>query len=78
MFSPDQRLYRKPGLPTGYVPGVSVLIPARNEELGIGSAVAAALACTGVELEVIVLDDHSTDRTRVCVEEIARTDGRTT
>ena len=42
---------------------VSVLIPARNEEANIGAAVAAVLASTGVEFEVVVLDDGSTDRT---------------
>jgi len=44
-------------------PHVSVLIPARNEEANIGGAVACVLASEGVELEVVVLDDGSTDRT---------------
>lgn len=46
------------------VPSVSVLIPARNEEAGIAAACAAVLASQGVNLELIVLDDHSTDGTR--------------
>nr|WP_294554124.1 glycosyltransferase family 2 protein [uncultured Rhodopila sp.] len=45
------------------VPAVSVLIPARNEEATIGAACAAVLANKGVDLELIVLDDHSADRT---------------
>lgn len=44
-------------------PAVSVLIPARNEEANIAAACAAVLASTGVDLELIVLDDASTDRT---------------
>ena len=44
-------------------PSVSVLIPARNEEANIAEACAAVLANEGVELELVVLDDASTDRT---------------
>jgi glycosyltransferase involved in cell wall biosynthesis len=57
-------------------PRVSILVPARNEEANIGGVVASALASEGVELEVLVLDDHSTDRTASLVEEIARQDPR--
>jgi len=39
-------------------------------------AVLAALASEGVELEVIVLDDHSEDRTAEVVSSLARSDGR--
>lgn len=42
---------------------ISVLIPARNEEQSIRACVEAVLASQHVELEVIVLDDHSEDRT---------------
>ena len=42
---------------------VSVLIPARDEEANIAAACAAVLASEQVELELIVLDDASTDRT---------------
>lgn len=55
---------------------VSVLIPARNEQENIERVVRSVLACRDVELEVIVLDDHSTDRTREIVERIAGEDGR--
>ena len=44
-------------------PFVSVVIPARNEERSIGDTVAAMLAQTYRDLEVIVIDDQSTDRT---------------
>lgn len=56
------RLYRTPAPARGR-PGVSVLIPARNEEANIGAACAAVLASVGVDIELIVLDDASTDRT---------------
>lgn len=56
------RLLRAPALPRGR-PCVSVLIPARNEEATIAEACAAVLASEGVELELLVLDDASTDRT---------------
>jgi hypothetical protein len=58
------------------LPGVSILIPARNEERSIGPAVEAALASEGVDLEVIVLDDHSEDRTAEIVRSIAARDER--
>src|SRR3954471_9208696 len=54
----------------------SVLIPARNEEANIGAALQSVLQSDGVEIEVIVLDDHSTDRTAEIVREIAQTDPR--
>ncbi len=57
-------------------PKVSVLIPARNEERNIGRAVRAALASQAVDLEVIVMDDASTDRTTAVVADIAAADAR--
>lgn len=55
---------------------VSVLIPARDEEASIEASVRAALASQDVELEVIVLDDHSTDRTADIVNGIGQSDSR--
>ena len=63
-------LYRVPA-PADGVPQVSVLVPARNEEANIGDACAAILASTGVELELVVLDDASTDRTPEILRGIA-------
>ncbi len=54
----------------------SVLIPARNEEGNIGAALRSVLQSDGIEMEVIVLDDNSTDRTAEIVREIAQTDPR--
>ena len=45
-------------------PTVSVIIPARNEERSIGATVTAMLAQTYRDLEIIVIDDRSTDTTR--------------
>jgi hypothetical protein len=55
---------------------VSILIPARNEEASIRAAVESVLANRDVELEVLVLDDHSTDRTAEIVQEVASADPR--
>ena len=55
-------LYRTPA-PAEDRPRVSVLIPARNEAANIGAACAAVLASEGVEIELVVLDDASTDAT---------------
>jgi glycosyltransferase involved in cell wall biosynthesis len=56
-------------------PLVSVLIPARNEERSIRAAIESVLSSRGVALELIVLDDHSEDRTSQIVREMAH-DGR--
>jgi glycosyltransferase involved in cell wall biosynthesis len=45
-------------------PVVSVIVPARNEEACLGSCLESLAAQTGVPFEIIVVDDHSTDRTR--------------
>ena len=70
LFWRNQHRYAYPPAPAGK-PAVSVLIPARNEEGSIRGAVEAALASRGVELEVVVLDDHSEDRTAAIVRGIA-------
>ena len=46
------------------VPEVSVIIPARNEEVCLGACLASLVAQAGVDFEIIVVDDFSTDRTR--------------
>src|ERR1700693_4466747 len=43
---------------------VSVLIPARNEEACLGDCLQSLVSQAGVPFEIIVVDDHSTDRTR--------------
>jgi hypothetical protein len=76
LFLKNLRLYAPPPFPDGSRPAVSVLIPARNEERSIAESVAAALASRGVDLEVVVLDDHSEDRTAEIVSWIAARDPR--
>jgi glycosyltransferase involved in cell wall biosynthesis len=49
--------------PTSGRPGVTLLIPAYNEELVIGTCVRAALEVDYPVLEILVLDDGSTDGT---------------
>ena len=78
VFLRNLRIYLTPPLPTATatLPGISVLIPARNEEAVIVAAVESALASEGVDLEVLVLDDHSEDATAQLVAEIAKRDQR--
>ncbi len=45
-------------------PSLSVIVPARNEERNIETCVRSLVAQTGVDAEVIVVDDRSTDGTR--------------
>ncbi len=81
LYFRNVKVYRSPPTPLGIPPGVSVLIPARNEEFNIGPAVRAALASADPRpgpflheiafVEVIVLDDHSEDRTAAIVREMA-------
>ena len=67
---------RVPKQPPIRTPRISVLIPARNEESSIEAAVRSVLANTGVEIECIVLDDHSSDGTAAVVHRIAAGDTR--
>jgi hypothetical protein len=76
MFCANLRLYREPPGAREGNSQVSVLIPARNEEAGIGAAVDAILRSVGVEFEVVVLDDGSTDRTAEIVAAVAKLDER--
>lgn len=55
---------------------LSVIIPARNEEQDIGKSLESVLSQEGVRLEVIVVNDHSEDRTGEILEAIAQRDDR--
>lgn len=62
--------------PEGGWPGVSILVPAYNEEAVIAHCVTAALAVDYPEIEVLVLDDGSTDDTVAAAREAAGGDPR--
>lgn len=66
------RLHGKPGADTL----VSILIPARNEAGNIAGCLDAALASTGCAVEVVVMDDGSTDATPEIVRGYAARDAR--
>ncbi|MDF2689580.1 MAG: glycosyl transferase [Microvirga sp.] len=55
---------------------VSILIPARNEAKNIGPALDAALSSVGVPVEILVMDDGSTDATPEIVRAYAARDER--
>jgi hypothetical protein len=65
-----RRLHRAPAL-KAWAPRVSVLIPARNEASTLRGTLPLLAAASYPELEVLVLDDCSTDGTGQVVEEIA-------
>jgi glycosyltransferase involved in cell wall biosynthesis len=44
-------------------PAVSVIVPARNEEVSLKNCLDSLVAQTNVAFEIIVVNDHSTDRT---------------
>jgi Glycosyltransferase (GlcNAc)/Glycosyl transferase family 2 len=58
------------------MPRLSVVLPVRNDERGIASALASLLRQTFTDFELLVVDDASTDRTRETVREAAARDSR--
>ena len=58
------------------MPLVSVIIPAYNAEDYISQCLSSVLSQTLSDIEVIVVDDGSTDRTASIVEELTHRDGR--
>ncbi len=62
--------------PTGSEGLVSVIIPARNESAVIETVVTSVLASAYQPIEVVVVDDRSTDDTAARVAELARRDPR--
>jgi chlorobactene glucosyltransferase len=55
------------------MPLTSILIPARNEEVSIRDCVVSLLEQDYPNIEIIVLDDHSTDNTAKILSELAIT-----
>ena len=63
-------------IPTTAQPLVTVVVPVFNDEATIGASLESALAQSLAQIEVIVVDDASTDRTAEIVAEYAARDGR--
>src|SRR5215212_1118247 len=55
---------------------LSICIPTFNRAATLARALASAQAQTFAELEIVVLDNHSTDDTEALVREAARSDER--
>ena len=61
---------RRPPTPEGE-PGVSIIVPARNEEQDIGATLRQLLALDYSNYEIIAVNDRSTDRTGPIMDEVA-------
>lgn len=70
-------LHRLPAAPPeGARPQLTIIVPARNEEAAVARGIATLLAQDYEPLEVIAVDDRSTDRTGAILDELARADER--
>jgi cellulose synthase/poly-beta-1,6-N-acetylglucosamine synthase-like glycosyltransferase/peptidoglycan/xylan/chitin deacetylase (PgdA/CDA1 family) len=71
LASHQTRVYRRRAPEDDYLPPVSVIVPAYNEEVGIERAVRSLASNDYPDLEVVVVDDGSVDRTAEIVESLA-------
>lgn len=60
-----------PASPESEPPSISVIIPARNEQIGLRQAAESLLAQDYAHLELVIVDDRSTDNTGQIVAELA-------
>src|SRR5438105_13900816 len=58
-------------------PLVSVIVPARNEEACLGLCLESLVAQTGIDFEIVVVDDASTDRTAEIARSFSENFGQT-
>lgn len=58
------------------LPKISVIVPARNEAAAIRNALTTLLKSEAVELELIAVDDRSTDATGSIMDDVAANDQR--
>jgi glycosyltransferase involved in cell wall biosynthesis len=56
--------------------GISVLIPARNEEASIAACISSVMKQGNMVREILVYDDHSEDRTAEIVRDLSQADPR--
>jgi cellulose synthase/poly-beta-1,6-N-acetylglucosamine synthase-like glycosyltransferase len=63
-------------LPSDRLPLLSVIIPAKDEEHGIEYTVESLLSSEGVPLELILVNDRSSDKTGEIMESLAKKDSR--
>lgn len=61
----------QPPLASVYGPDLTVVVPACNEEKAIQTTLRSLLASTGLRLEVIAVNDRSTDRTGERMDQVA-------
>src|SRR6266550_9248182 len=63
---------------SGNNPVVSVIVPARNEENCLAHCLESLVTQTGINFEIIVVDDASTDRTAEIARSFATENGKGT
>ena len=70
VFAHRHNRVRRPG-PDDYLPPVSVIVPAYNEAVGIAASVRSLASSDYPTLEIVVVDDGSTDATADIVESLS-------
>jgi chlorobactene glucosyltransferase len=75
-FADSQRLDAYAPLPREQTPLISVIIPARDEARNIADCLRSVLASAYGNLEVIVVDDHSSDGTAAIAQRVADEDAK--
>jgi glycosyltransferase involved in cell wall biosynthesis len=56
----------------GRLPSMTVIVPARNEADNIAATLRSLLAAEGVKLQIVAVDDRSTDQTGAVMEAMAQ------